>query len=34
MLWWDEGFCQTLADRGRFVIRDDHRDPADPDRAW
>ncbi|HEY3671298.1 MAG TPA: alpha/beta hydrolase [Acidimicrobiia bacterium] len=26
MLWWDEGFCQMLADRGRFVIRFDHRD--------
>jgi pimeloyl-ACP methyl ester carboxylesterase len=26
MLWWDEGFCQMLADRGRFVIRYDHRD--------
>ncbi len=26
MLWWEEGFCQRLADRGRFVIRYDHRD--------
>ena len=26
MLWWDEGFCRTLADGGRFVIRYDHRD--------
>ncbi len=26
MLWWDEGFCQMLADGGRFVIRYDHRD--------
>jgi pimeloyl-ACP methyl ester carboxylesterase len=26
MLWWDEGFCQMLADRGRLVIRYDHRD--------
>jgi pimeloyl-ACP methyl ester carboxylesterase len=26
MLWWEEGFCRTLADRGRFVIRYDHRD--------
>lgn len=26
MLWWDEGFCQMLADRDRFVIRYDHRD--------
>jgi pimeloyl-ACP methyl ester carboxylesterase len=26
MLWWDEGFCQMLAERGRFVIRYDHRD--------
>jgi pimeloyl-ACP methyl ester carboxylesterase len=26
MLWWDEGFCLLLADRGRFVIRYDHRD--------
>ncbi|MFI8266233.1 MULTISPECIES: alpha/beta fold hydrolase [unclassified Streptomyces] len=26
MLWWDEGFCRTLAGGGRFVIRYDHRD--------
>ena len=26
MLWWDEGFCRTLAGAGRFVIRYDHRD--------
>jgi pimeloyl-ACP methyl ester carboxylesterase len=26
MLWWDEGFCRSLAERGRFVIRYDHRD--------
>jgi pimeloyl-ACP methyl ester carboxylesterase len=26
MLWWDEGFCRMLAERGRFVIRYDHRD--------
>src|SRR6478609_4152464 len=26
MLWWEDGFCQTLADAGRFVIRFDHRD--------
>jgi pimeloyl-ACP methyl ester carboxylesterase len=26
MLWWEEGFCHALADRGRFVIRYDHRD--------
>lgn len=26
MLWWDEDFCRTLADGGRFVIRYDHRD--------
>jgi len=26
MLWWDEEFCRALADRGRFVIRYDHRD--------
>ena len=38
MLWWEEGFCQQLAGRGRFVIRYDHRDtgrsatyePGDP----
>ena len=26
MLWWEEGFCRMLTDRGRFVIRYDHRD--------
>jgi pimeloyl-ACP methyl ester carboxylesterase len=26
MLWWDERFCRTLSDAGRFVIRYDHRD--------
>ena len=26
MLWWPEGFCRLLAERGRFVIRYDHRD--------
>jgi pimeloyl-ACP methyl ester carboxylesterase len=26
MLWWEQGFCQLLADGGRFVIRYDHRD--------
>jgi pimeloyl-ACP methyl ester carboxylesterase len=26
MLWWEEGLCWMLADRGRFVIRYDHRD--------
>jgi pimeloyl-ACP methyl ester carboxylesterase len=26
MLWWEEGFCELLADAGRFVIRYDHRD--------
>jgi pimeloyl-ACP methyl ester carboxylesterase len=26
MLWWEEGFCRMLADRGRYVIRYDHRD--------
>ena len=26
MLWWEEDFCQLLADGGRFVIRYDHRD--------
>jgi len=26
MLWWDEDFCGMLAERGRFVIRYDHRD--------
>jgi len=26
MLWWEDGFCRTLADGGRFVLRYDHRD--------
>jgi pimeloyl-ACP methyl ester carboxylesterase len=26
MLFWEEGFCRTLAGTGRFVIRYDHRD--------
>jgi pimeloyl-ACP methyl ester carboxylesterase len=26
MLWCDEGFCRTLSNGGRFVIRYDHRD--------
>jgi pimeloyl-ACP methyl ester carboxylesterase len=26
MLWWEEGFCRRLAERGRFVLRYDHRD--------
>jgi pimeloyl-ACP methyl ester carboxylesterase len=26
MLWWEEGFCRTVADGGRYVIRYDHRD--------
>ena len=26
MLWWEEGFCQMLANGGRFVLRYDHRD--------
>lgn len=26
MLWWDDEFCNRLADRGRFVIRFDNRD--------
>jgi pimeloyl-ACP methyl ester carboxylesterase len=26
MLWWAEGFCRMLADRGRYAIRYDHRD--------
>src|SRR5688572_31512431 len=24
--WWDEDFCLSLDDSGRFVIRYDHRD--------
>jgi pimeloyl-ACP methyl ester carboxylesterase len=26
MVWWDEEFCQKLAEKGRFVIRYDNRD--------
>jgi pimeloyl-ACP methyl ester carboxylesterase len=26
LLWWEEGFCELLANQGRFVIRYDHRD--------
>lgn len=26
MIWWEEGFCRTLAAGRRFVIRYDHRD--------
>src|SRR5690606_17155952 len=26
MLWWDEEFCEGLAERGFFVIRYDNRD--------
>jgi pimeloyl-ACP methyl ester carboxylesterase len=26
MIWWEDGFCRMLADRGSFVIRYDHRD--------
>jgi pimeloyl-ACP methyl ester carboxylesterase len=26
MLWWEDGFCRLLSERGRFVIRYDHRD--------
>lgn len=26
MIWWEDGFCQRLADARRFVIRYDHRD--------
>lgn len=26
MLWWEEPFCQLMAQRGFFVIRYDHRD--------
>jgi pimeloyl-ACP methyl ester carboxylesterase len=25
-VWWPEGFCRRLAERGRFVVRYDHRD--------
>ena len=26
MLWWEDGFCRSLAGYGRFVIRYDQRD--------
>ncbi|MEU5340084.1 alpha/beta fold hydrolase [Streptomyces sp. NPDC020766] len=26
MLWWDAELCERIADRGRFVVRYDHRD--------
>jgi len=26
MVWWEDDFCQMLADGGRSVIRYDHRD--------
>lgn len=26
MLWWEDQFCGMLADRGRYVVRYDHRD--------
>ena len=26
MLWWEEGLCRMLAERGHFAIRYDHRD--------
>ncbi|WP_145415222.1 alpha/beta fold hydrolase [Paenibacillus xylanexedens] len=26
LIWWEDEFCQRLADAGRFVIRYDHRD--------
>jgi pimeloyl-ACP methyl ester carboxylesterase len=26
MLWWEEPFCRMVAERGRYVIRYDHRD--------
>jgi pimeloyl-ACP methyl ester carboxylesterase len=26
MLWWPDGFCERLADTGRFVVRYDNRD--------
>src|SRR5918997_6610643 len=26
MIWWEDGFCRMLAERGRHVIRYDHRD--------
>jgi pimeloyl-ACP methyl ester carboxylesterase len=29
MEWWDEGFCERLAEGGRYVIRYDHRDTGE-----
>src|SRR5687767_10843053 len=26
LIWWEEDFCRSLAEGGRFVIRYDHRD--------
>lgn len=26
LIWWEEEFCQRLADAGRFIIRYDNRD--------
>lgn len=26
MVWWPESFCASIADRGHFVVRYDHRD--------
>jgi pimeloyl-ACP methyl ester carboxylesterase len=36
MDWWEEEFCERLADGGRFVIRYDHRDTGHelPPRVW
>jgi len=29
MDWWDEELCRRIADRGRFVVRYDHRDTGE-----
>lgn len=42
MVWWEEEFCQRLAETGRFVIRYDNRDvgrsttyePSQPDYTF
>lgn len=42
MTWWEDGFCQRLADEGRFIIRYDNRDvgrsttcePGQPDYTF
>ncbi|MFE9274216.1 alpha/beta fold hydrolase [Paenibacillus glucanolyticus] len=42
MIWWEEEFCQRLADTGRFIIRYDNRDvgrtttyePGQPDYTF